>query len=124
MNNQEAFDRIANHIFTQGERAYTEGDGCQYRTKTGLKCAVGALIPDEDYYPGMERISLFEISQKVEALRGLDISMLRSLQTVHDDRFNWASSETIKSALRNVGDRYELNTDVLNHLEFHHADAE
>ena len=45
---QLVFDVVATHLFTQGKQA-REGSLCQYRTKAGLKCAVGALITDESW---------------------------------------------------------------------------
>ena len=45
---QQVFDVVATHLFTQGKQA-REGSLCQYRTKAGLKCAVGALITDESW---------------------------------------------------------------------------
>ena len=45
---QQVFDVVATHLFTQGKQA-REGGNCQYRTKAGLKCAVGALITDESW---------------------------------------------------------------------------
>ena len=45
---QQVFDVVATHLFTQGKQARA-GRNCQYRTKAGLKCAVGALITDESW---------------------------------------------------------------------------
>lgn len=49
LSKQEIFDRTAAHLLAQGEPASISGD-CMYRTPNGLKCAVGALIPDEVYH--------------------------------------------------------------------------
>ncbi len=47
---QEIFDKVATHLLTQGERAWSnELGGCAYRGIGGLRCAVGCLIPDESY---------------------------------------------------------------------------
>lgn len=55
MNNQEIFDKVATHLLTQGVPARTETLGCRYRTpRGGLKCAIGALIPDEMYDERLE----------------------------------------------------------------------
>lgn len=45
---QKVFDVVATHLFAQGKPAL-ENNFCQYRTKGGLKCAVGALITDESW---------------------------------------------------------------------------
>jgi len=60
LDHQKAFDTMLNHLRKQGKPAVTEKGRHRYRVD-GLKCAVGALIPDEEYYPGMEERSLFEM---------------------------------------------------------------
>ena len=42
---QEAFDAVALHMKTQGKRAY-DREGCTYLNNEGLKCNIGAFIPD------------------------------------------------------------------------------
>lgn len=59
---QEHFDKIVRHLLTQKRRAvaepYAEYYTCRYREfredGANLKCAIGCLIPDEDYDPRME----------------------------------------------------------------------
>ena len=51
---QEVFDIVVNHLFTQGRPAYDGVQGCMYRAPDGLRCAVGALIPDDLYDPAFE----------------------------------------------------------------------
>jgi len=54
MNKQEVFDKVAKHLLQQNARSATANDFCEYRGKTGLMCAVGCLIPDVAYSPGIE----------------------------------------------------------------------
>lgn len=61
MKMQEAFDIVVTHALKQNERALINPEGedsddcsCRYRTPNGLKCFVGALIPDDHYHPEME----------------------------------------------------------------------
>ena len=64
MTRQDAFDQIVAHMrhqraFSIGHidgQAADEGEepGCRYRGDNGMKCAVGALIPDDLYSPFME----------------------------------------------------------------------
>ena len=44
---QEVFDFVAIHLLTQNEKS---GDDqvCYYRSPTGLKCAAGCLIADDE----------------------------------------------------------------------------
>ena len=65
MKMQEAFDIVVTHALKQNERALmdieTEGCSCRYRTPDGLKCFVGALIPDDRYHPAMEGNSVADL---------------------------------------------------------------
>lgn len=57
---QDIFDRALAHLRTQRQPAlnhyqdHDESPRCLYRTPEGLKCAIGALIPDENYNPDLE----------------------------------------------------------------------
>lgn len=52
---QEVFNRVARHLLTQGQKAMSGvGNGCAYRAKDGLVCAIGCLIPDNLYRPSIE----------------------------------------------------------------------
>ena len=57
MKKQEVFNKVAAHLLAQGKPAL-KGEDCVYRSKDGLKCAIGCLIPDENYTPEMERKSI------------------------------------------------------------------
>ena len=48
MNAQEIFDKVATHLSKQGHRAFDD-NACMYRSPNGDKCAMGCLIPDEEY---------------------------------------------------------------------------
>lgn len=54
MTKQELFDTVAKHLLTQKQPAY-EDSMCKYRTKSGLKCAAGCLIPDDKYDSRIEK---------------------------------------------------------------------
>lgn len=86
---QEAFDTMARHLLTQKCRS-EDLQGCRYRTGN-LKCAVGALIADEHYYPGLERRSTHsELVMDKLALSDWDTSdaavdLYSDMQSVHDN---------------------------------------
>lgn len=50
MNNQEFFDAVVKALVKQGVPSYSsEDESCMYRGPNGVKCAIGLLIPDEEY---------------------------------------------------------------------------
>src|SRR6056297_2767336 len=94
MNNQEAFDKVLKHIREQGKAAVKvtvcsdgiEKEECCYRGPDGIMCAVGCLIPDEEYDSELEGMPVEEIPQDLmpKSLRGLNTDLLDSLQDAHD----------------------------------------
>jgi hypothetical protein len=116
MTDQEAFDVMARHLLTQ--RAKSEDDIlCRYRGPGGRKCAVGALILDEEYSPAMEGVSAADLSAadlrgqyKCTALKGLSISMLTNAQIIHDhyEPGKWAIE------LRKLALEYNLSDAVVD----------
>jgi hypothetical protein len=117
MDAQRIFDIVARHLFTQGERALTDGGACAYRGKTGRKCAVGVLIPDSLYNPKLEGHSLCKASVEFYGFPdyfNTYFGLLRSLQRVHDFEDNWASTDAMKAALLEVAQSYKLNASILD----------
>lgn len=87
LNRQEVFETAVKHLYKQGRPAYEHGD-CLYRTESGLMCAVGALISDDKYDPGMENRSASEVCKKYKILTNdeNDLMFLDNLQAqVHDN---------------------------------------
>lgn len=95
------FNKIAAHLLKQGCRSTGKVfshigetlEGCAYRGKNGMKCAVGILISDEHYLPGIEGMSITSGSVKAllrdsgVELDGTDgiVPMLSDLQVMHDE---------------------------------------
>ena len=89
---QKVFDKVATHLLTQKLSAQEYGGGNCYYRYHGLKCAIGALIPDEVYDSKIEGGSVAQ--QKVyelipEELRpvpgdGGDMRCYSALQRIHD----------------------------------------
>ena len=84
------------HLLTQMERSSEDGE-CVYRTSTGLKCVVGAMISDEHYDPELEGncASAFEVMSAIIASQDLPFTedsdeagevgiTLDALQDLHD----------------------------------------
>ncbi len=93
MTNQEQFDTVVKHLRNQGCKAVNSEDSsqCYYRTENGLKCALGALIRDEDYTPAMEIFPNNSIHVEGSIIReyvnkmGFNFSLLNNLQCTHDN---------------------------------------
>jgi len=91
MTAQEVFDKAVNGIRAQGRRSIGSDDRCLYRGPNGLKCAVGQLIPNEEYAENMESLSLIEICGQARphtkptiASLATHYDLLLELQTAHD----------------------------------------
>lgn len=77
--------------------ARTYGDACLYRTPDGGRCAVGALIRDDEYRPEMDQASDgYGTGVTSLSTRGLlparlvpHVGLLEELQNLHDDCRNW-----------------------------------
>ena len=105
----DIFGEVKAHLLSQNKRAI-EGEGkdrvCKYRTESGLKCAVGCLVPDSLYTPDME---LASVAAAVK-YRPVDskFELMAQLQDIHDENsppywkdlldvlvFKWKSSYAI-----------------------------
>lgn len=86
---QEVFDIVVNHLFTQGRPARQDDGRCRYRMKSGLRCAVGALIPDELYKEEFEGAGAYRLIGNLYALEIADWrehkDLLDLLQNIHDE---------------------------------------
>jgi hypothetical protein len=88
---QEVFDVCALHLLNQNERSvkFADSANCMYRGDNGLKCAIGILIPDEEYTENMEGNGVVRLTSKYGITDHVD--MLSCLQSLHDehDVSNW-----------------------------------
>ena len=97
---QEVFDTISAHLLTQKAKSMLhpkkppfEYEACAYRSREGLMCAIGCLIPLEDYKPEYEKEGWSELLEKYEKLPRRHANFLSRLQTIHDgcDPSDWPS---------------------------------
>ena len=72
---QEMYNRVKYHLLTQNEKAekttgvlFEPNNVCQYKTPNGLKCAIGALIPDSKYTPVMESLGGLRANDLVKSV--------------------------------------------------------
>jgi len=96
---QEIFDIVCQHLLTQKVKSI-ENFHCLYRGPNGTKCAVGCLIPDDQYKEDMEHNSITLLLRVKEFLSlelkkelSTNITLLKSLQNIHDKYsvFEWKS---------------------------------
>lgn len=126
---QEIFDRVAQHLFTQNEKALDEKGQCKYRflKEDGivLKCAAGAIIPDEYYHERFEKKMFHECdhNELIGSVQSLSRELfgfpmvnkdhehlVHELQLVHDQ---WSLEEWTGKLLA-ISVRYNLNSEILN----------
>lgn len=130
MTPQEIFDTVATHLFAQGERAIAmepDTDICAYRTSDGKKCAVGCLIPDELYDPGMEghsALGLVNAGFLLPSFFDKNLPLLDDLQFVHDEISCWDTEEFLRAELAKVADTYNLSTKTLSQLTLYRPAAQ
>ena len=106
MNNQEVFDTVWTHFIIEKNPHSVGPDGyCRYRGVNGGKCAVGLLIPDSEYYPGLEEVNIYDVYHRVPSLRDSSVSpaLLRDLQYAHDTQY-----KTLEDGLRRLAHTYDL----------------
>ncbi len=91
MDMQQTFEKIVNHLLNQKVRAMATGQlgpGCAYRGENNTSCAIGCMIPDNDYEPAMEGRNvavLFDDFPKIaNHFKDLPIEFLTTMQTLHD----------------------------------------
>lgn len=108
MNNQEAFDKVVVHLKNQKWQRAFENDYCAYRTECGLMCAVGVLIPDDQYHPYFEKEDVVGIQYRIPAIKNLDTGMLIDLQDFHDNEMHGLNEKQCLSSLEEIAYRYLL----------------
>lgn len=100
---QEIYNKVRDHLLTQGKKSQfitVDGMQCMYRAPDGCKCAVGVLITDEAYSPGLENdysvwpVIAALVESGIDAHDGPTQQLLSALQKVHDGRNveNWPSA--------------------------------
>lgn len=84
---QQAFNQVCEHLMQQGQRAVASNNvTCQYLATDGCKCAIGCLIPLDEYVPQMEGKNVDELMKefKISTLVKEDLPLYNRLQGVHD----------------------------------------
>lgn len=118
MNRQEVYDAVARHLLTQNERAVDPITGeCKYKTSSGLRCAIGCLIPDI-WDPESLRGNISNLPARLcEEVFGItgpgkDKNLLWYLQRVHDGTPVHSWPQALKDVAQNCG----LSTAVVDEM--------
>jgi len=108
MTNQEAFTTMVQHARKQREKSLDDlRQTCLYRGPRGLKCFVGALIPDADYREEWDHAgsSVKRIKFLVPCLTDVSTDLLETMQLTHDHILisNW------ERRFSEIADEYHLS---------------
>jgi hypothetical protein len=77
------FSKIAMHMLRQGKKSVMPNKKtCAYRAKSGLQCAAGCLLTDEDYSPDFENQRWGHVAHSIGVQHHK--SMIIDLQEIHD----------------------------------------
>lgn len=71
---EKLFNKALKHMLSQGAYAVVNGIYCAYRAPNGLKCAVGALIPDDKYDPWCDDINKLATYGPILRAVGLEVT--------------------------------------------------
>lgn len=114
MTNQEIFDKVSEFLIKQGKPCITD-NGCVYRGPDGLKCAVGCVLPDELYQPGMDsddvdiRAIWWKYPEVAEYFGRGKLPLLEALQQVHDGWPYHGSTETFARQMLDIARTFGLS---------------
>lgn len=109
MNQQEAFDLAWKTVIAQGKPSRNEETSmCQIRGDGGTKCALGALISDEDYSIHLEEWTAKKVAKKFR----LNEFFLSNMQEAHDNASAFRNVESFvegfKWRMKRVAETYGL----------------
>lgn len=119
--NQEAFNKVWKHFVEDKKPQSIESltvDGgssvrCVYRAgedpKSEIRCAIGLMIPDEEYKPEFDHSSLMTVKSRVSTLSAYEFNFLDELQKAHDFASMHSFHESIEARLRTVAEAYNLD---------------
>lgn len=124
---QDIFDYVAEKLMEQGERAVDRENYClcvyrYYAEDKILTCAVGCLIPDEQYREGFEEVG--DGLEYVLAALGLDtrkgedfterVLFLIDLQRAHDNAVDVNFRISFRNNMTDLANKYKLDTTQLD----------
>jgi hypothetical protein len=118
MKPQEIFDTVSKHLFDQGKRSL-DNIHCRYYADDGLKCAVGILIPEDQYFEDMDKGNksikrlLLEYADKFPKWMHENVELLCDLQNAHDKWYNWEHQDIMEKSLEDIAKNHKLSAKKL-----------
>lgn len=116
MTKQEMFDAVWDHFVVKGSPKSMQEYSCRYRGPGGSCCAVGVLMTDEQYSPGLEDRTADD--DKVMSALGFDPAdeekwcgmqeFLLAMQSAHDQSRKDNFRSEFKAAMRRVAESHGL----------------
>jgi len=118
---QATFNKVYKFLVAQGRPAFDKATNqCRYRHKLRngkvLKCAVGCLIPNHMYNPGMENRgceSVFRIFPEVRNKLGLPSHFYVQLQQEHDAWVGHRSLREFKAGMKKIAVCNDLDPSIV-----------
>ncbi len=118
---QEIFDKVILHLRRQHVVSVCVFGACAYRGDEGRQCAIGCLIPDDEYDPNMEgnNVQLLTNCPTLVALllQGEDWGMLLdALKSLHDDTMDIEGifGTATRVAAVGIAQHFYLNQEALH----------
>ena len=112
MSKQQMLDKAVKGLASQGfvqsrGPGITENPGrCAYRGNEGRRCAIGWLIPDDKYYPELEKNGEgHKLPKSVLNFRPSSMSLVWRLQLAHDRAIN---PDQMKQNLKDLAKEFGL----------------
>ena len=118
--NQEAFDAVVRHFAKQ--KHWSGGVGLAlYRSASGRRCAIGAILRDSCYTNALEYANIaLLVEYRYLTIGNVTIDLLSELQHLHDSAIGGAAgykyvllNPYILERLEIIADKFELNATVL-----------
>ena len=114
INGQSIFNKVLAHLRKQGVASQnTDGGTCLYRGPNGRSCAIGCLIPDDEY----KEIFEYQEATAILPLLSYDytnyVHLLTALQCAHDFHMpspgkSCRSMYTWEAEMRNISLKFNL----------------
>ena len=114
---QAAFNAMVRHLASMTERSMHD-EMCRYRADLTptcpTRCVVGALIPDDEYTPGLEDYGIWFLPLEMSADWR---AMAHHMQSIHDQANNWGPDGFHNwEKVRECADAFSLSTAVIDEM--------